>query len=93
MAYHAGLHASIAVANIVNSRKQRPLKAYKPAGRPCDSLHLEAELGGRQVGCPTGGLTQDSLPVDQGQPGSPSGNRTCCHPRGAGHSVLSDLGA
>uniref|UniRef100_A0A8C0NDS2 Ferroptosis suppressor protein 1 n=3 Tax=Canis lupus TaxID=9612 RepID=A0A8C0NDS2_CANLF len=30
MAYHAGLHASVAVANIVNSRKQRPLKAYKP---------------------------------------------------------------
>ncbi|XP_011370463.1 apoptosis-inducing factor 2 isoform X1 [Pteropus vampyrus] len=30
MAYHAGLHASVAVANIVNSIKQRPLKAYKP---------------------------------------------------------------
>ncbi|XP_069316841.1 ferroptosis suppressor protein 1 isoform X1 [Eulemur rufifrons] len=30
MAYHAGLHANIAVANIVNSTKQRPLKAYKP---------------------------------------------------------------
>ncbi|XP_035947086.1 ferroptosis suppressor protein 1 isoform X2 [Halichoerus grypus] len=30
MAYHAGLHASVAVANIVNSMKQRPLKAYKP---------------------------------------------------------------
>lgn len=30
MAYHAGLHASIAVTNIVNSAKQRPLKAYKP---------------------------------------------------------------
>ncbi|XP_063135369.1 ferroptosis suppressor protein 1 isoform X9 [Rattus norvegicus] len=30
MAYHAGLHANIAVANIVNSMKQRPLKAYKP---------------------------------------------------------------
>ncbi|XP_049646454.1 ferroptosis suppressor protein 1 [Suncus etruscus] len=32
MAYHAGLHASIAVANIVNTAKQRPLKAYKPGG-------------------------------------------------------------
>ncbi|KAG8507373.1 Apoptosis-inducing factor 2 [Galemys pyrenaicus] len=32
MAYHAGLHANIAVANIVNSLKQRPLKAYKPGG-------------------------------------------------------------
>nr|XP_033697435.1 apoptosis-inducing factor 2 isoform X4 [Tursiops truncatus] len=30
MAYHASLHASVAVANIVNSMKQRPLKAYKP---------------------------------------------------------------
>ncbi|XP_012579302.1 PREDICTED: apoptosis-inducing factor 2 isoform X2 [Condylura cristata] len=30
MAYHAGLHASIAVANIISSMKQRPLKAYKP---------------------------------------------------------------
>ncbi|XP_076773063.1 ferroptosis suppressor protein 1 isoform X1 [Arvicanthis niloticus] len=30
MAYHAGLHANIAVANIVNSMKQRPLKPYKP---------------------------------------------------------------
>ncbi|GAB5578441.1 ferroptosis suppressor protein 1 isoform X1 [Prionailurus iriomotensis] len=30
MAYHAGLHANVAVANIVNARKQRPLKAYKP---------------------------------------------------------------
>lgn len=30
MAYHAGLHANIVVANIVNSMKQRPLKAYKP---------------------------------------------------------------
>ncbi|XP_023619369.1 apoptosis-inducing factor 2 isoform X2 [Myotis lucifugus] len=30
MAYHAGLHANIAVANIVNSMKQRPFKAYKP---------------------------------------------------------------
>uniref|UniRef100_A0A8C9DHX6 Ferroptosis suppressor protein 1 n=1 Tax=Prolemur simus TaxID=1328070 RepID=A0A8C9DHX6_PROSS len=30
MAYHAGLHANIAVANIINSTKQRPLKAYKP---------------------------------------------------------------
>ncbi|XP_004680870.1 PREDICTED: apoptosis-inducing factor 2 isoform X1 [Condylura cristata] len=32
MAYHAGLHASIAVANIISSMKQRPLKAYKPGG-------------------------------------------------------------
>ncbi|XP_003783646.1 apoptosis-inducing factor 2 [Otolemur garnettii] len=32
MAYHAGLHANIAVTNIVNSMKQRPLKAYKPGG-------------------------------------------------------------
>ncbi|XP_036683716.1 ferroptosis suppressor protein 1 isoform X5 [Balaenoptera musculus] len=30
MAYHASLHANVAVANIVNSMKQRPLKAYKP---------------------------------------------------------------
>ncbi|XP_053519986.1 ferroptosis suppressor protein 1 isoform X1 [Artibeus jamaicensis] len=30
MAYHAGLHANIAVTNIVNSMKERPLKAYKP---------------------------------------------------------------
>ncbi|XP_063526583.1 ferroptosis suppressor protein 1 isoform X1 [Pongo pygmaeus] len=30
MAYLAGLHANIAVANIVNSVKQRPLQAYKP---------------------------------------------------------------
>ncbi|XP_037660774.1 ferroptosis suppressor protein 1 isoform X2 [Choloepus didactylus] len=30
MAYHAGLHANIAVTNIINSLKQRPLKAYKP---------------------------------------------------------------
>nr|XP_015102183.1 apoptosis-inducing factor 2 isoform X2 [Vicugna pacos] len=30
MAYHAGLHANVAVANIINSMKQRPLKAYRP---------------------------------------------------------------
>ncbi|XP_045698214.1 ferroptosis suppressor protein 1 [Phyllostomus hastatus] len=30
MAYHAGLHANIAVTNIINSMKERPLKAYKP---------------------------------------------------------------
>ncbi|XP_004386432.1 ferroptosis suppressor protein 1 [Trichechus manatus latirostris] len=30
MAYHAGLHANIVTTNIVNSMKQRPLKAYKP---------------------------------------------------------------
>ncbi|XP_076981161.1 ferroptosis suppressor protein 1 isoform X2 [Tamandua tetradactyla] len=30
MAYHAGLHANVAVTNIINSVKQRPLKAYKP---------------------------------------------------------------
>ncbi|XP_045437733.1 ferroptosis suppressor protein 1 isoform X2 [Pipistrellus kuhlii] len=30
MAYHAGLHANIAVANIINSMKQKPFKAYKP---------------------------------------------------------------
>ncbi|OWK07601.1 AIFM2 [Cervus elaphus hippelaphus] len=30
MAYHASLHANVAVANIVNSMKQRPLKTYKP---------------------------------------------------------------
>ncbi|XP_059968635.1 ferroptosis suppressor protein 1 isoform X2 [Mesoplodon densirostris] len=30
MAYHASLHANVAVTNIVNSVKQRPLKAYKP---------------------------------------------------------------
>ncbi|KAM9061046.1 ferroptosis suppressor protein 1 isoform 4-T7 [Sarcophilus harrisii] len=30
MAYHAGLHASVVVTNIVNSIKQKPLKTYKP---------------------------------------------------------------
>ncbi|XP_014411760.1 apoptosis-inducing factor 2 isoform X2 [Camelus ferus] len=30
MAYHAGLHANVAVTNIINSMKQRPLKAYRP---------------------------------------------------------------
>ncbi|XP_049711771.1 ferroptosis suppressor protein 1 isoform X3 [Elephas maximus indicus] len=30
MAYHAGLHANIVTTNIINSMKQRPLKAYKP---------------------------------------------------------------
>lgn len=30
MAYHAGLHAGVAVANIINSTRQRPLKVYKP---------------------------------------------------------------
>uniref|UniRef100_A0A8D2AE61 Ferroptosis suppressor protein 1 n=1 Tax=Sciurus vulgaris TaxID=55149 RepID=A0A8D2AE61_SCIVU len=30
MAYHAGLHAKVAVTNLINSMKQRPLKAYKP---------------------------------------------------------------
>lgn len=34
MAYHASLHASVAVANIVNSMKQRPLKTYKPGQEP-----------------------------------------------------------
>lgn len=38
MAYHAGLHAKVAVANIVNSTQQKPLKAYKPGkGAPCAS--------------------------------------------------------
>lgn len=30
MAYHAGLHANIAVTNIINSLKHKPLKTYKP---------------------------------------------------------------
>uniref|UniRef100_F7CE89 Ferroptosis suppressor protein 1 n=1 Tax=Monodelphis domestica TaxID=13616 RepID=F7CE89_MONDO len=30
MAYHAGLHANIAVTNIVNSMQQKPLKTYTP---------------------------------------------------------------
>ncbi|XP_070420993.1 ferroptosis suppressor protein 1 isoform X8 [Equus przewalskii] len=30
MAYHASLHANVAVANIINSMQQRPLKAYVP---------------------------------------------------------------
>lgn len=40
MAYHAGLHANIAVANIVNSMKQRPLKAYKPGKERLGTLWL-----------------------------------------------------
>lgn len=40
MAYHAGLHANIAVANIVNSMKQRPLKAYKPGKESVGTLRL-----------------------------------------------------
>lgn len=40
---------------------------------------------------PTGGFTQGSVPVGHGQPGSPSGSRTCCL-RDTGYSVLSDLG-
>lgn len=39
MAYHAGLHASVAVANIINSVKQRPLKTYKP-GQEAPSVAL-----------------------------------------------------
>lgn len=30
MAYHAGLHANIAVTNILNSLTHKPLKTYKP---------------------------------------------------------------
>ncbi|XP_019394072.1 PREDICTED: apoptosis-inducing factor 2 isoform X1 [Crocodylus porosus] len=30
MAYHAGLHANIVVANIINSLTQKPLKTYQP---------------------------------------------------------------
>lgn len=30
MAYHAALHANIAVTNIINSLTQKPLKTYKP---------------------------------------------------------------
>ncbi|NWY06938.1 AIFM2 factor, partial [Nothoprocta ornata] len=30
MAYHAGLHADVAVTNIVNSLRKKPLKAYQP---------------------------------------------------------------
>ncbi|KAM4667770.1 LOW QUALITY PROTEIN: ferroptosis suppressor protein 1 [Amazona ochrocephala] len=30
MAYHAGLHANIAVTNIINSLTHKPLKTYKP---------------------------------------------------------------
>ncbi|XP_074152640.1 ferroptosis suppressor protein 1 [Sminthopsis crassicaudata] len=30
MAYHAGLHASVVVTNIVNSIRQKPLKTYTP---------------------------------------------------------------
>lgn len=45
MAYHAGLHANVAVANIVNSIKQRPLKAYKPGkGAPYASSFRELGL-------------------------------------------------
>lgn len=34
LAYHAGLHANIAVTNIINSLTQKPLKTYKP-GKIC----------------------------------------------------------
>lgn len=34
MAYHAGLHADVAVTNIVNSLTQKPLKTYTP-GKFC----------------------------------------------------------
>ncbi|NXI43237.1 AIFM2 factor, partial [Galbula dea] len=30
MAYHAGLHANVAVTNIINSLKHKPLKTYEP---------------------------------------------------------------
>lgn len=34
MAYHAGLHAAVAVENIVRSLSKKSLKIYKP-GKPC----------------------------------------------------------
>lgn len=44
MAYHAGLHANIAVTNLVNSLKQRPLKAYRP-GKGSQGLPSFQSLG------------------------------------------------
>lgn len=35
MAYHAGLHANVAVTNIINSLTHKPLKTYKPGKVIC----------------------------------------------------------
>ncbi|KAJ7324243.1 hypothetical protein JRQ81_017263 [Phrynocephalus forsythii] len=35
MAYHAGLHAGVAVNNIINSLTQKPLKIYQPGQSVC----------------------------------------------------------
>ncbi|TKC51627.1 hypothetical protein EI555_008943 [Monodon monoceros] len=105
MAYHASLHASVAVANIVNSMKQRPLKAYKPGsltfllamGRNDGVGQISGFYVGRLMVRLAksrdllGGFTQSSIPVDHSQPGSPSGSGTCCL-RNTSHSVPSDLG-
>lgn len=49
MAYHASLHANVAVANIINSMQQRPLKAYVPGkGRPT-CVTVVGELGSDMV--------------------------------------------
>lgn len=45
MAYHAGLHANVVVANIVNSLKQRPLKAYKPGKGSSGASQFLESLG------------------------------------------------
>lgn len=50
MAYHAGLHARVAVNNIVNSLTGKPLTAYQPGDCPGRSLNsLSALINYRQI--------------------------------------------
>ncbi|XP_077206653.1 ferroptosis suppressor protein 1 isoform X2 [Paroedura picta] len=55
MAYHAGLHANVAVTNIINSLTQKPLKTYKPGSLTfLLSMGKNAGVGqiyGYYVGC------------------------------------------
>lgn len=49
MAYHAGLHADIAVTNIINSLTHKPLKTYEPGKVISQRLALAVRLQGTAV--------------------------------------------
>ncbi|XP_030059283.1 ferroptosis suppressor protein 1 isoform X2 [Microcaecilia unicolor] len=61
MAYHAGLHAKIAVTNIINSLTNKPLKSYKP-GSVTMLISMGRNDGAGQLGgCPLGGFVVKQL--------------------------------
>lgn len=78
MAYHAGLHANVAVTNIINSLTHKPLKTYEPGkvisfpvGTAVKCAHIGTCAGhGLEVREPTAGVDCVSLELGPNLPGT-----------------------